>query len=66
MIDAVNTIYAHRHNPDGWFDSICTTCFATIARSRDEAALAEQEKKHLCDLAFLADRGICLNPPYAA
>jgi hypothetical protein len=46
----------HRHNPNGSIDSICITCFATIARSGDEAALSAQEKKHSCDRQVLAYR----------
>jgi len=49
MATARYIAHPHRRNPDGSVDSICITCFATIARAGDEAALTEQEKKHSCD-----------------
>ena len=49
---------AHRHNPDGSFDSICIICFATVAHVRHEGSLAEHERTHSCDEAILADRGV--------
>ena len=54
------SIYPHRHNQDGSYDSICTTCYATVASSSDEASLAEHESAHTCDSALLAERG-CLS-----
>jgi hypothetical protein len=63
----------HRRNDDGSFDSICKTCFATVARSSDEVALAGPERNHSCDLSVLAGgevplprepgTGISLVPP---
>jgi hypothetical protein len=38
----------HRRNPDESFDSICPDCFATIARTQNEAELARHERNHLC------------------
>lgn len=49
---------AHRRNHDGSFDSICKTCFATVARSSDEAALAGPERNHACDLSVLIGREV--------
>ena len=40
--------YPHRHNKDGSFDSICLSCFATIATANTEAELAEYDKSHVC------------------
>jgi hypothetical protein len=54
------TLYPHRQNKDGSHDSISLACFATVARSEAEAELAEKDKAHVCDSAFLADRG-CLS-----
>ena len=51
------TVYPHRRNRDGLYDSICPACFATIARSQPEAEMAELEKSHLCNSSFLAERG---------
>jgi hypothetical protein len=47
---------AHRRNHDGSFDAICKTCFAIVARSSDEVALAGPERNHSCDLSVLAGR----------
>jgi hypothetical protein len=50
------TLYSHRRNPDGSYDSMCPICFATVARSSVEAELTEQEASHVCDWASLAER----------
>ena len=54
---------AHRRNHDGSFDSICKICFATVARSIDEAALAGPERNHACDLSVLVGREVLLSRP---
>jgi len=41
--------FPHRRNWDGTFDSICPSCFATIATTETEAELAMAEDKHVCD-----------------
>jgi len=41
--------FAHRHNPDGTWDSICPCCFQTIATVRDEAKLLPIEREHVCE-----------------
>jgi hypothetical protein len=41
--------FAHRPNKDGSFDSICLTCFATVASKRNEVELARQERVHVCN-----------------
>jgi hypothetical protein len=51
------TLYPHRRNADGSYDSICTTCFATVARSPAEVGLTEGERAHVRSSSFLADRG---------
>lgn len=40
--------FPHRHNLDGSYDSICTVCFITIARVRNEQELAQSETDHVC------------------
>jgi hypothetical protein len=40
------TLFPHRRNGDGSYDSICPTCFATVARSKAEGGLAENETAH--------------------
>jgi hypothetical protein len=48
-------IFPHRHNKDGSFDSICTTCFATVASAQLDAELAVYDRKHVCDPEVLWD-----------
>ncbi len=46
--------FAHRHNPDGSWDAICSLCVATIAREKIEANLSAHELTHTCDPVRLA------------
>jgi hypothetical protein len=58
-----NTIdYPHRKASNGLYDSICPTCFATVARSKPKAEMAELENAHVCDSALLAERGLFARP----
>jgi hypothetical protein len=41
--------FAHRKNPDGSIDSICTTCFQTVASEDSEGKLIAHEERHSCD-----------------
>jgi hypothetical protein len=41
--------FARRRNKDSSIDSICTSCFQTIASLPCEDDLAAQEQKHSCD-----------------
>jgi len=41
--------FAHRRNPDASIDSICTTCFQTIASEDSEDKLIADEEHHSCD-----------------
>jgi len=41
--------FPHRHNNDGTFDSICDTCFVTVARVKLETDLIPFETRHVCD-----------------
>ena len=43
------TNFAHRHNSDGSYDSICFKCYATAATARKEEALSSPESAHVCD-----------------
>jgi hypothetical protein len=52
-----STHYPHRRNEDGSYDSICTACYATVASSWPEEALAEFESAHTCDSTLLPERG---------
>lgn len=46
--------FAHRHNSDGTWDSICTKCFLTIATERLENLLLVHEPHHDCALLMKA------------
>ena len=52
-----STLYPHRQNEDGSYDSICPACFATVAQSMVEVGLAEDEAAHACSPSFLAGCG---------
>ena len=55
-----STRFLHRRNEDGAYDSICRTCLGAVACSMARAELAENHKTHVCNSAFLAERG-CLS-----
>jgi hypothetical protein len=48
-----NANFPHRHNKDGSYDSICTTCHATVATVNRETELAQYEHSHACNPARL-------------
>ena len=50
-------LYAHKRNEDGSYDPACEMCFTAATDSERRAALAQCERAHDCDSAFLADRG---------
>jgi len=56
------TQFPHRKGSDGLYDSICPTCFATVARSKSEAEMRELEAAHVCNSAYLAERGLYARP----
>jgi hypothetical protein len=41
--------YVHRFNPNGTTDSICKSCFLTVASAIWEADLDSAEREHKCD-----------------
>jgi hypothetical protein len=41
--------FPHRHNIDGTHDSICTSCFVTVATVVNETELSGHESAHVCD-----------------
>lgn len=50
--------FAHRHNRDRSFDSICLRCFRTAATRQSEAELAVEERRHVCrieDVRYVRD-----------
>ena len=42
------TIFRHRHNPGGSWDSICLTCFLTVKTAATEDDLEKYEQCHDC------------------
>ncbi len=48
--------YVHRKNRDGSIDSICKTCFATVAKVHDEVTLTQHERTHCCPSWILTAR----------
>ena len=42
--------FAHRLNHDASIDSICKTCYQTVASADRESELIHIEESHLCDL----------------
>jgi hypothetical protein len=51
------TLSRLRRNKDGSYNAICPRCFATVARSKSEPEVAEHQRAHICESAFLAERG---------
>jgi hypothetical protein len=45
----IRTIFPHRHNDDGSFDSICTECLETVATNEDETKLRVYELVYVCN-----------------
>jgi hypothetical protein len=46
----------HRENQDGSWDSICLTCFATVATALQELDLADADRLHICTPSVLSQR----------
>ena len=53
--------FVHRYQY-GQHDSICRTCFQTVASARLESDLALQEQKHVCDSVYLANLKRAMQP----
>ena len=45
----ISTSFARRHNHNSTIDSICTTCYQTIASGENETSLDTPENEHCCD-----------------
>jgi hypothetical protein len=56
MADRLIAVYPHRRNNDGSYDSICLTCFATVAFGKSEAELMKLDKQHVCEFSTLSQR----------
>jgi hypothetical protein len=61
MTDTEKTVYVRRRNDDGSFDSICRTCFMTVAHATDEALLAAPEQNHSYKHPSLAKQRVLCN-----
>jgi hypothetical protein len=47
---SIPTFKRRKNYDDGTFDSICTTCYQTVARQKKtEVELEEDEKAHVCN-----------------
>ena len=51
MTRTVST-FPHRQNQHGEYESICRSCFATIATAESEAELIDHERAHICDFLW--------------
>ena len=51
MTRTVST-FPHRQNKQGEYESICRSCFATIATAESEAELIAHERAHVCDFLW--------------
>ena len=47
-----------KRNKDGSYTALCLTCFATVGDCDPEGRPEEHAKSHVCDSAFLAERGL--------
>jgi hypothetical protein len=47
--------FAHRSRPDGTVDSICMSCYRTVAVTTTEADQKSQEAAHVCNGLDLAE-----------
>ena len=51
-------IYPNRLSQDVAHDPIDLTCFATVGSGKSDGRQAQRATFHVCDSAFLAERGI--------
>jgi hypothetical protein len=56
MADKLVAFYPHRRNKDGSYDSICRTCFVTVAFGQSEAELMKLDAQHVCEFSTLSQR----------
>ena len=43
------TSFVRRVNRDSTIDSICTSCYRTVATSEEESNLVDEENIHVCE-----------------
>jgi hypothetical protein len=56
MLGRPSTFYPRRRNKDGSYDSICLTCFVTVAFGKSESELMKYDKMHVCEFSTLSQR----------
>jgi len=61
MADKLIAFYPHRRNKDGSYDSICPTCFVTVAFGKSEVELMKLDAQHVCAFSTLSQRGFDRN-----
>jgi hypothetical protein len=49
MLPTASQKFPHRRNLNGSYDSICTSCLATVATAGHEVQLYLEESVHTCD-----------------
>jgi hypothetical protein len=49
--------FMRRKNPDSTHDSICMTCFLTVAHGTNETDLFDGEQNHNCERAIQEECG---------
>lgn len=62
MADKPVIFHPRRRTSDDSYVSICLSCFATVARTKAEAALEKLEKSHICNSYLLTERGYSCGP----
>ena len=63
MADKLIAFYPHRRNKEGSYDSLCLTCFVTIAFGKSEAELMNLDTHHVCEFSTLSQRAMNRNVP---
>lgn len=56
MVKELLAPFAHRHNQDDTWDSICSKCFLVVATEENEEELREHEQNHDCAALRMARR----------
>jgi hypothetical protein len=65
MLTPLKSGFPHRHNANGTHDSICTTCFTTVASVQKEWELAAHESTHICSALWSHRYSRGFSAPYA-
>jgi hypothetical protein len=60
MSEFFDPFFPHRKNCDGSYDSICLTCFETVATGTPEE-LVKREKEHVCGPVRLVSKFVSVS-----